>query len=108
MLERPGQEKIDTYNKAYVKPGSENWANDEMIRSSVPNQETVVYKGRCERIVYQKMNNAVRATVFGLLNDKESQSYLLSYTLYEDQAYVEIVWSVDGKKPQSLPEAGWL
>ena len=107
-MERPGQNAIDTYNKAYVKPGSENWANDEMIRSSVPNQESVVYKGRCEKIVYKKMNNAVRATVFGLLNDKDSQSYMLTYTLYENQAYVEIVWGVDGKKPQSLPEAGWL
>jgi len=108
ILERPGQKKIDAYNKAYVKPGSEGWANDEMIRSSVPDQESVVYRGKCEKIVYKLMNNAVRATVFGLLNDRESQSYLLSYTLYEDQAYVEIVWGVDGKKPQSLPEAGWL
>ena len=108
ILEKPGQDKIDIYNKAYVKPGSENWANDEMIRPSVPNQESAVYKGRCEKIVYKKMNNAVRATVFGKLNNNVSQSYMLTYTLYENHPYVEINWGVDGKKPQSLPEAGWL
>lgn len=108
VLEKPGQEKIDAYNKAYVKPGSEHWANDEMIRPSIPNRENEVYKGTCEKIVYQDMQNAIRATVFGKLNDNDAQQYLVTYTLYENQPYVEIVWGVDGKKPNSLPEAGWL
>ena len=108
LLEQPGQKKIDAYNKAYVKPGAENWAYDEMIRPSVPNQESMVYKGTCEKIIYLNMVNAIRATVFGKLNDKDAQRYLITYTLYEDQPYVEIVWGVDGKKPNSLPEAGWL
>ena len=108
FLERPGQKKIDAYNQAYIKSGSENWANDEMIRPSIPNQESVVYKGTCEKIEYLNMGNAVRASVFGKLNDDDSQSYLLTYTLYENQPYVEIDWGVDGKKPNPLPEAGWL
>ena len=108
FLERPGQEKIDTYNKAYIKPGAENWAKDEMIRPAIPNQKSVVYKGTCEKIIYLNMGNAVRATVFGKLNDDDSQRYMVTYTLYESQSYVEIVWGVDGKKPNSLPEAGWL
>ena len=108
ILERPGQKLIDAYNRAYVKPGSEGWANDEMIRSNLPDQESVVYRGTCEKIEYKDMGNAIRATVFGKLDDRESQSYLVSYTLYEKQPYVEIVWGVDGKKPVALPEAGWL
>jgi len=108
FLERPGKQTIDTYNKAYVKPGAEGWANDEMIRPDIPQKERRVYTGSCERIVYLDMGNAIRATVFGKLNDQDSQDYLVTYTLYENQAYVEIVWGVDGKKPNSLPEAGWL
>ncbi len=108
ILEQPGQRKIDAYNTAYVKPGAEHWANDEMIRPNIPNEESLVYKGICEKIVYLNMGNAIRATIFGKLNDKDSQRYLVTYTLYEDQPYVEIVWGVDGKKPNSLPEAGWL
>lgn len=108
FLERPGQDMIDEYNKNYVKPGTENWANDEMIRPAIPQRERVVYTGTCKKVTYQNMGNAIRATVFGRLIDADSQSYLVTYTLYENQPYVEVNWGVDGKKPNSLPEAGWL
>jgi hypothetical protein len=107
-LERPGKKQIDAYNRAYIKPGAENWAEDEMIRPPIPNQESRVYRGTCEKIAYLHMGNAVRATVFGLLDDEDAQSYLVTYTLYGKQAYVEVVWGVDGKRPTALPEAGWL
>ncbi len=108
ILEQAGQDKIDAYNKAYIKPGAENWANDEMIRPGVPDKESRVYIGKCVKIVYLDMGNAVRATVFGKLDDPGLQRYLVTYTLYENQPYIEIVWGVDGKKPNSIPEAGWL
>ncbi|WP_242202007.1 glycoside hydrolase family 38 N-terminal domain-containing protein [Aestuariivivens insulae] len=108
FLERPGQRVIDLYNKNYIKPGAENWAKPEMIRSSVPYKETKIFKGGCNKITYLDMGNAVRATVWCKLGDKDEQSYLMSYTLYENQPYVEINWGVDGKKPNALPEAGWI
>lgn len=108
FLEQAGQDQIDAYNKAYVKPGAEGWANDEMIRSSVPIEERAVFKGSCEKIIWKNMGNAVRATVIGALDDPDSQRYLLSYTLYEDEPYIEIAWGMDGKRPTPQPEAGWL
>jgi len=108
IFEQAGQDEIDAYNKAYIKPGAENWANDEMIRPAVPDSESKIYKGECVKIVYLDMGNAVRATVFGKLDDPGSQRYLVSYTLYEDQPYIEIVWGVDGKRPNAIPEAGWI
>ncbi len=108
IFEQAGQDKIDAYNQAYIKPGAENWANDEMIRTAVPDKESAVYKGECVKIVYLDMGNAVRATVFGKLDDPDSQRYMVTYTLYENQPYIEIVWGVDGKKPNAIPEAGWL
>ena len=108
IFEQAGQDKIDAYNKAYIKPGAENWANDEMIRPAVPDKESMVYKGECIKISYLDMGNAVRATVLGKLDDPDSQRYMVSYTLYENQPYIEIVWGVDGKKPNSIPEAGWI
>jgi len=108
IYEKPGQRQIDAYNKAYVKPGAEGWANDEMIRGEIPDKERSVYKGKVEKIVYANLGNTVRATVFAKLEDQDKQRYLLTYTLYEDQPYVEITWGVDGKKPNPLPEAGWL
>jgi hypothetical protein len=103
-----GQETIDTYNKNYVKPGAESWANDEMIRTFVPDKKDKTYRGTVEKIVYANLKNAVRATVFGRLNNADRQRYLVTYTLYENQPYLEINWGVDGKKPNSKPEAGWI
>jgi alpha-mannosidase len=106
--EQFGQEDLDSYNKAYVKPGAERWANQEMGRPSVPFKTTKSYTGKSDKIVYLNMGNSVRATVFGKINTSDEQNYLVTYTLYENQPYVEIVWGIDGKKPNALPEAGWL
>jgi hypothetical protein len=108
FLERPGNDKINAYNKSYIKPGAEGWAYDEMIRPPIPLEKSLVYQGICERIVYHNLENALRATIFGKLNDLDDQKYLVSYTLYANQPYIEITWGVDGKKPSPLPEAGWL
>ena len=106
--EQFGQEDLDAYNKAYVKPGSEHWADQEMGRPSVPNKTTKSYHGISDKIVYLNRGNSVRATVFGKLQTSDVQNYLVTYTLYENQPYIEIVWGIDGKKPIALPEAGWL
>ena len=108
ILERPGYEKIQAYNKAYIKPGAEGWANEEMIRPRIPYDKTSDFTGSFKKIEYLDMNNAVRATIFAELNDPDRQKYLITYTLYENHPYVEINWAVDGKAPSSLPEAGWL
>jgi len=106
--EQFGQNDLDSYNKAYVKPGAERWANQEMGRPSVPFKTTKSYKGKSNKIVYLNMGNSVRATIFGKINTSDEQNYLVTYTLYENQPYVEIDWGIDGKKPNALPEAGWL
>lgn len=108
VYEQFGQDDLTGYNKAYVKPGSESWANQEMGRPSVPVKERKVFNGRCRRIVYSRLTNAVRATVFGYTGDPKGQEYLLSFTLYENQPYIEINWGINGKKPDPMPEAGWL
>ena len=108
VYEQFGQDDLTAYNKAYVKPGSEGWANQEMGRPSVPEKKRKVYNGKCRKIVYSNLTNAVRATVFGYTGDPAGQEYLLSYTLYENQPYIEINWGINGKKPDPMPEAGWL
>ncbi|SHE36338.1 Glycosyl hydrolases family 38 N-terminal domain-containing protein [Arenibacter palladensis] len=108
FMEQPGFDRISHYNKAYVKPGNEGWANPEMTRPPYAKKGDDVYFGTCEKLTFQNIGNAVRATVWGKLNDSDEQKYLVSYTLYEKQPYVEVNWGVDGKKPNSTPEAGWL
>jgi len=108
VYEQFGQNQLDTYNKDYVKPGSEHWANQEMGRPNVPGKENRKLKGLCEKISYLEMGNAIQATIFGKLEDSDSQRYLITYTLYKDQPYIEVNWGIDWKKANSLPEAGWL
>jgi hypothetical protein len=52
------------------------------------------------------MGDAVRVTVMGKLDDPDQQRYLTTWTLCENQPYVEIDWGIDGKRPTPLPEAG--
>ncbi len=106
--EQFGQEALDSYNEAYVKPGSESWANQEMGRPSVPFKKTKSYKGTSEKVVFLDMGNSVRATVFGKVQASDPQQYLITYILYENSPFVEIVWGINGKSPNALPEAGWL
>jgi len=108
VYEQFGQERLDSYNRDYVKPGAESWANPEMGRPWVPMEESKSYRGRCEKIEYVNMGNALRATVFGRLEGPVPQDYLITYTIYENQPYIEINCGIDGKKPVALPEAGWL
>jgi alpha-mannosidase len=108
IYEQFGQEDLTRYNKAYVKPGSESWANQEMGRPSVPDDKRKVFKGICEKILYREMGNSVRASVFGKTDDPDGQRYIVNYTLYENQPYIEIDWGITGKRAEPNPEAGWL
>lgn len=103
-----GQDQLNEYNNAYVKPGSESWANQEMGRPSVPYKSLRVFKGKCDKIIFRKMGNAVSATALCSTGDPYNQHYMTTYTLYAGQPYLEVNWGIDGKKPTALPEAGWL
>lgn len=108
LFQQVGQEEIETYNKNYVKPGSEGWANDEMIRPGIPHKKGKIRTGTAKKIVYKHMGNSIRASVFGEIAELEGHDYILNFTLYDNLPYVEVTWGADGKKPDSRPEAGWL
>jgi len=108
VYEQLGQEQIDAYNNNYIKPGNKDWAGQEFIRLKVPNQHNIKYTGRCDRIEWLSNKSMVRATALCQLNDSSAQRYLVSYTLYENEPYIEITVGLDGKKPVPNPEAGWV
>lgn len=108
IYEKFGQEDLTGYNKAYVKPGSESWANQEMGRPSVPQAERKVFKGKCGKIVYRNMGNAISASLFCKIDEPVNHSYIVTYTLFENQPYIEIDWGINGKQADPMPEAGWL
>ncbi|MGJ7032461.1 glycoside hydrolase family 38 C-terminal domain-containing protein [Niabella hirudinis] len=108
VYEQLGREQVAAYNKTYIKPGNEVWAGQEFIRRSVPNAQNIRFAGKCSRIRWLNNATMARATAFCQLSDSSAQQYLVSYTLYADQPYIEITIGLDGKKPLPNPEAGWL
>lgn len=110
VYQQLGQEEIKTYNKNYIKPGAEDWAEQEFIRlpADVHYQHTLTFKGKCEKVVWLKNASMIRATAMCRLNDSSSQHYLVSYTLYENEPYIEVTIGLDGKKPAANPETGWI
>ncbi|AOW10778.1 glycoside hydrolase family 38 C-terminal domain-containing protein [Flavobacterium gilvum] len=110
VYEQLGREQVQTYNNNYIKPGAEEWAAQEFIRlpSQLSNQKTIRNNGQCSKIEWLNNSSMVRATAMCQLNDSGAQQYLVSYTLYENQPYIEITVGLDGKKPTANPEAGWI
>jgi len=110
VYEQLGQEDITLYNKNYIKPGNEDWAGQEFIRlkDQLPNQQRIRFTGKCDRITWLNNKSMIRATAMCQLNDSSAQRYMVSYTLYENQPYIEITVGLDGKKPVANPEAGWI
>jgi hypothetical protein len=110
VYEQLGRDQIDAYNNSYIKPGAVDWAGQEFIRlkEQVPTLHNTRFRGKCDKIAWLKGRNMIRATAICQLNDSGAQRYLVSYTLYEDQPYIEITVGLDGKKPVPNPEAGWV
>jgi len=110
VYEQIGKEQIEAYNSSYIKKGAMDWAGQEFIRlkEQVPNDHTKRFTGKCDKIVWLKNNTMIQATAMCKLNDSSAQQYLVSYTLYANQPYIEITVGLDGKKPVPNPEAGWI
>ncbi|WP_276504717.1 glycoside hydrolase family 38 C-terminal domain-containing protein [Terrimonas pollutisoli] len=110
VYEQLGREQVQTYNNTYIKPSAVDWAGQEFIRlpKQLSNQNTIRYNGRCSKIEWLNNSSLIRATAMCQLNDSSAQQYLVSYTLYENQPYIEITVGLDGKKPVANPEAGWM
>lgn len=109
VYEQLGENDVERYNKAYIKPGND-WAEQEFIRAKelLPNKETLRFSGKCNKIEWLESKGMIRATAMCRLNDSSEQHYLVSYTLYENEPYIEITWGINGKKGVANPEAGWL
>ena len=108
VYEQLGQDQIDAYDSNYIKPGNVDWAGQEFIRLKVHNQHNIKYAGKCDRIEWLRNKSMIRATALCQLNDSSAPRYLVSYTLYDNEPYIEITVGLDGKKPVSNPEAGWV
>ena len=103
-----GNEDIDHYNKVYVKKGAEGWAYQEMGRPYTTHEKRIVTKGKVEKIECESMNNGARIHVFGVTDDEIPLRYIMTYSLYDKQYYVDINFGMNSKPVDARPEGGWL
>ena len=101
-----GNEDIDRYNEAYIRKTAQ-WAYPEMCRPYTTNDKKITAFGSCKKLRYELMNNGVRLSAMCEV-DKTEQPYIINYTLYADQPYVEVTCGVNQKNVDSRPEAMWL
>lgn len=104
--EKFGQEEIDRYNTAYVKPGHHDWADQEMGRPADPALRYELVKGQVTDIKYNQTVHSVSATAF--CRTSRGEDYTLTYTLYDNTPYLEICWGIQNKQADLQPEGGWL
>ena len=103
-----GTKDIDRYNKAYVKKGAEGWAYQEMGRPYTVHADRIVTKGKVEKIICEPMCNGAHIHVFGTTEDETPQRYIMTYSLYDKQNYLDITFGMNSKSPDARPEGGWL
>lgn len=104
--EKFGNEEIDRYNQAYVKPGHHGWADPEMGRPADAALQYEMSKGKASKITYTPTAHSVSATAF--CHFRQGESYTLTYTLHENSPYLEICWGIQNKQATLRPESGWL
>lgn len=101
-----GNDEINRYNNSYVKPGHHGWADQEMGR---PLHDSLKYKqvrGHLKQIRLEQ--TPVYASLTAFFQTDIAEDYLVTYTLYANSPYLEMNWSINGKKANAQPEGGWL
>lgn len=103
-----GNDDINRYNHAYVKKGAEGWAYQEMGRPYTSHNQRIVTKGKVDKILCEPMSNGARIHVFGVTDDTVPQKYIITYSLYDKQDYLDVTFGMNSKTPDARPEGGWL
>ena len=105
--ERFGQRNLNRYIDNYMKKGAD-WAIPEFGRFSVPEKDATEARGQVIKLKYDQMPNGVRISVFGSTHEAEPFKYITSYSLYAEEAYIEINCGINGKIPDPNPESTWM
>ena len=101
-----GNEQINNYNSKYVKPGNHGWADQEMARPLNDSLSYMKTGGRLEYIRYESTPLSASASMF--FRTDLGEDYVMTYTVHDGSPYLELNWSINGKKADARPEGGWI
>ena len=110
--ERFSNEEVLAYNKAYNTQHG-GWAYDDMSKTglntdkyrNVPHQDSFA---KNIAVSYETTDNSVSAIITAGENENRFKGMQLVITLYSEENYIDIDWSMDGKVKDPWPMADWL
>lgn len=105
--EQFSKEKTDSYAKDYIKGGF-SWAYAELGRINLSDEPYKKLSGENAKIMFRKDSISVSAVINYGAEKPLNQKYTMIVTLYDNQPFAEIIWSINGKPANPWPEAGWI
>lgn len=109
LHERFAKTNVDAFVKAYCRGWAATPGSD--FDKPIPPAEQLPYAAinLTNWTVRVESNRLVRTLVLYAADAAPlAKSITLKYTLYEDEPYLDVEWSIDDKTPNPIPEGGWL
>jgi hypothetical protein len=107
VYERFSKKQTDKYAEDYIKAGW-HWAYAELGRINLDESPYKKTSGIKPRISYHEDDISVSAVIYFDPSETLIHKYAVLFTLYKNQPFVEVIWSINGKPADAWPEAGWM
>ena len=107
VYERFSKKQTDKYAKDYIKAGW-HWAYAELGRINLNDDPYKKASGINPRISYHEDDISMSAHISFNPSETLIHKYSVLFTLYKNQPFVEVIWSINGKPADAWPEAGWM
>ncbi|MCY1722459.1 hypothetical protein OU798_19070 [Prolixibacteraceae bacterium Z1-6] len=107
VYERFSKEITDKYAHDYIKAGW-HWAYAELGRINLTDKPYKKLSGSQPKINFREDEISVSAVMHFEPKKELNQKYSVLLTLYKNQPFVELIWSINGKPADAWPEAGWI
>lgn len=111
MHERFSITQVNKFVKTYGRTEAGGWVWGDFGKAGMPDEKTSPYLARTPKAwTANTTSTQLGETVTLMPSDTLglAKSYAVKFTFPSGNNCVDIAWSVDGKTPDPIPEAGWL
>ncbi|MBI9018362.1 MAG: hypothetical protein JEZ07_14000 [Phycisphaerae bacterium] len=107
FYERFGTAQVQRFLEQYLKIHT-GWAYNDLGKRDLPELSYFADHSRNGRLVINRDEISVSAVISFEPNETIDCKHSITVKLFDDQPYIDINWSVNSKKPNAYPEAGWV
>jgi len=110
LYERFDADQIKSYLDAYLRQ-KVDWAKADLGRTDFPTAKEKPYAAASPKnfaLEFREGPVSITATMRAPASEAVPHAVAIAVTLYRQRPYVDIEWTITGKRPDPWPEAGWL